>query len=203
MIFDAFGTLVQIGAWRSPYRQLQRLMASHGRPPRQDDVYTMLTTDVGLAGFAAAVGVDILGEAFAKIELDLYTELSTVQLFDDALPAIAALRQAGLKVGVCSNLAAPYAIPVRLLLPDLDSYSWSFEVGAVKPDPRIYEHALSTLGVDAGRTLFVGDTPEADVRGPERIGMRACLLDRQGEHGGSPALCTLGDLREIGALTNR
>jgi HAD superfamily hydrolase (TIGR01549 family) len=194
VIFDAFGTLVQIGAWRSPYRQLQRLMAQHGRPPRPDDVLAMLTTNVGLAGFAAAAGVQVLGEAFAKIELDLYTELSTIQLFDDALPAISALRQAGLKVGVCSNLATPYAIPVRLLLPDLDSYSWSFEVGAVKPDPRIYEHALSALGVEAGRTLFVGDTPEADVHGPQRVGMHAFLLDRGGEH---PAVLSIRTLSQL------
>jgi FMN phosphatase YigB (HAD superfamily) len=80
------------------------------------------------------------------------------------------------------------------LLPDLDSYSWSFEVGAVKPDPRIYEHALSTLGVDAARTLFVGDTPEADLHGPRRAGMRACLVDRNGGQGHEPAVRTLSQL---------
>jgi FMN phosphatase YigB (HAD superfamily) len=196
VVFDAFGTLVRIGERRRPYRQLQKLMAAHGRLPRPDDALSMLTTNVGLAGFVAAAGVQLPWAAFADIERDLYRELSTIELFDDALPAISALSLAGLKVGVCSNLAAPYAIPVRVLLPHLDSYSWSFEIGAVKPDPRIYQHALSALNVEANKTLFVGDTAEADVHGPKRIGLHACLLDRTGEHAASSPFRTLTDLRE-------
>jgi FMN phosphatase YigB (HAD superfamily) len=76
----------------------------------------------------------------AKLELDLYAELASIKLYDDASFTLKALKNAGYKIGICSNLAAPYAVPVKLLLPfKMDFYVWSFESGAVKPYPRIFE----------------------------------------------------------------
>ena len=43
-----------------------------------------------------------------------------------------------------------------------DEYVLSFEVGAAKPDPRIFEAALATLGVAASDALMVGDSVEND-----------------------------------------
>ena len=47
----------------------------------------------------------------------------------------------------------------------------SGEVGLSKPDPRIFEHALSGLGSRPGQTWFVGDHPEKDVLGAAAVGM--------------------------------
>jgi putative hydrolase of the HAD superfamily len=50
-------------------------------------------------------------------------------------------------------------------------------VGYAKPDPRIFEHALSVSGSDASSTLHVGDMYYADIVGAEAAGIRAVLLD--------------------------
>lgn len=90
------------------------------------------------------------------------------------------LRERGLKLALCSNLADPYAAPIlaQLGLP-LDCYAWSFQVGAIKPDPRIYAYVLRQLGCTAEEVLFVGDSVEADLAGPASIGMRVQLIQRQ------------------------
>lgn len=54
----------------------------------------------------------------------------------------------------------------------------SSEVGADKPDPWIFEHALSRAGIQPGEAMLVGDDPECDVAGARRAGWRAFHIDR-------------------------
>ena len=52
----------------------------------------------------------------------------------------------------------------------------SSEIGIRKPDPRIYEHALATLGgIDPARAIFVDDL-EANVFAAESLGFRGVLM---------------------------
>ena len=89
------------------------------------------------------------------------------------------LRDRGLKLALCSNLAEPYAAPILAQLgTPLDCYAWSFDVGAIKPDPRIYAYVLQQLGCAAEEVLFVGDSVEADLAGPTQVGMQALLLEQ-------------------------
>lgn len=56
----------------------------------------------------------------------------------------------------------------------------SSELGAAKPDPRFYAAVLAAAsehaGCGPGGVVFAGDTPEKDVAGPVRAGMRAVLI---------------------------
>jgi HAD superfamily hydrolase (TIGR01549 family) len=47
----------------------------------------------------------------------------------------------------------------------------SCEVGYMKPHPRIFEHALESMGLSAERTAMVGDNMRADVEGAGALGM--------------------------------
>ena len=52
----------------------------------------------------------------------------------------------------------------------------SSEIGIRKPDPRIFEHALETLGgIDPSRAIFVDDF-EANVEAAEALGFRGVLM---------------------------
>jgi HAD superfamily hydrolase (TIGR01509 family) len=52
----------------------------------------------------------------------------------------------------------------------------SNRVGAMKPDRRIFEHALAGLGTAPATTLHVGDSYERDVRGAHALGLRTAWL---------------------------
>jgi len=57
----------------------------------------------------------------------------------------------------------------------------SSEVGAVKPDPAIFAHALQELsGVPAAACLHVGDSAHEDCQGALDAGWQAVWLDRSG-----------------------
>lgn len=87
-----------------------------------------------------------------------------------------ALRARGLKVALVSNAFDPLWLLERDLeemglRERLDAFVFSSEVGRRKPDPLIFETALSRLGVSAHEALFVGDRLYEDVRGAGELGM--------------------------------
>jgi putative hydrolase of the HAD superfamily len=54
-----------------------------------------------------------------------------------------------------------------------DALTFSNELGLMKPHPAIFEHTLSRLDVDPGRTLHIGDTEHQDIAGAIGFGMFA------------------------------
>ena len=63
----------------------------------------------------------------------------------------------------------------------LDGVYISEKVGAAKPSPRLFEHALRDLGVnDRSRVLVVGDDLLADIRGGANAGFDTCWVNFDG-----------------------
>jgi len=67
-------------------------------------------------------------------------------------------------------------------------------VGAVKPDPAIFEAARERI--DADRHVMVGDDYEGDVEGAREAGFEAVHLDRGVDVATVPSLATLATLVE-------
>ncbi len=101
--------------------------------------------------------------------------------YPDAIRALKALRAAGYRTGVVSNFShrLPRILDDAGLAPHLDTVTYSFEVGAEKPHPRIYHSALARAGASPERVLMVGDSYEADYLGARQAGMHAVLLCRE------------------------
>ncbi len=98
------------------------------------------------------------------------------------------LRDAGLKLGIVSNTF----VPGRILDRHLDQEGlleffpvrvYSCDVRFRKPDRRIFKIALRRADLQARRTVFVGDSPRADVIGANRVGMISVLKDTPGLSG--------------------
>lgn len=179
--FDCFGTLFGIADERkSPYRQLFQLLRTHGRRPQASDARTVMTADVGLAGLPGRLGCDVPASALADIERDLWADVASVAALPEAADCLRELRGKGYRLALCSNLAKPYAIPVRATFPQLDAYVWSFAVGAVKPEPTIFATLVQALALPPEAILFVGDSPHNDVDGAQAYGLPAALIDHSG-----------------------
>lgn len=121
----------------------------------------------------------------ADIQRDLDADLSSIEAFDDGLLAVERLQAEGIKVGIASNLAAPYAEPVRRLYPSVDAHGFSFAVGAMKPHAFMYRATCELLGAGihdlSGRSVvMIGDSEQCDREGPRSVGIRGFLLNRQG-----------------------
>jgi putative hydrolase of the HAD superfamily len=109
------------------------------------------------------------------------------RLYDDSIPTLERVRNAGLQVGVISN----WEEWLERLMVDLnmrhhvDVAVISGVAGMEKPDPEIFQHALSAAGVTPEQAIHVGDNIRDDVEGAEAVGIRGILIDRTGARGAS------------------
>ena len=102
-----------------------------------------------------------------------------VALMPHAREVLKELRRRGLKLGIVTNgwtvkqLECLDGLGLRGLLDDVVV---SEAMGLRKPDPAIFQLALSRLKVGADEALYVGDSPLNDVAGPQSAGMKAALF---------------------------
>jgi HAD superfamily hydrolase (TIGR01509 family) len=98
-----------------------------------------------------------------------------IRLIEGVIPTLRALRARGLRLGVITDTVAVTAEKLAWLRAaglDLawDAFANSREVGARKPDARIYLTALEQAGVHADEAVFVGHSAR-ELIGAKAVGM--------------------------------
>ena len=108
-------------------------------------------------------------------------------LYPDVLPAVATLAER-YRLGVVANQQASVRAALERdgLAPYFAVWAVSGDLGYEKPDPRIFEHALSVAGAEPSRSAMAGDRLDYDVLPAQRAGMRAVWVLR-GEAPSTPS----------------
>lgn len=100
-------------------------------------------------------------------------------LYPDALPAVAALRDAGYRIAVIANQPANRSAELRALGFDVDVMAMSDEFGVHKPAPGFFAEALRLMGdPDSAAVAYVGDRLDNDVLPSAAAGMHPVWLKR-------------------------
>lgn len=92
---------------------------------------------------------------------------------DEVVQMLQRLKRFPIRVGLLSN-AAPEQVTAWhdcVLAPFFDVVVFSFEVGLVKPDERIYQLACQQLGVAPAQTIYVGDGGDSELTGAAEAGL--------------------------------
>jgi putative hydrolase of the HAD superfamily len=126
----------------------------------------------------AATGVP---PAHALIDDLIRADVTSWLEFDSRIVAwTQALDQAGIGRAILSNMPADVLAGLRrehgAWLRGFTAAVFSCEVGTIKPEPAIFEHALQLLGVPAGRVLFIDDV-EPNVAAAKRLGLHAIRFE--------------------------
>lgn len=118
-----------------------------------------------------------------------------------ATACVAAVRACGARVGLVSNIWAPYEAGFRRacpgIVPLVESWHLSYRAGVAKPDPALFQAALRALEVAPADAVMVGDSLDKDVRPALDLGMRAIWIPASG------ADLAGGDEAPAGALIAR
>ena len=198
VLLDAFGTLLEL---EPPAPRLHRLLADAGYEHPLERVAAAITAEIRhyrrhhdrgrdapslaelRAECAGVLARALDGRAPPGPDLvPMLLDSLRFRLAPDAVPALDALARAGVALAVVSN----WDCSLGEVLEDLGVahrfavVSVSALVGARKPDPVIFHHALTRLGVAPARALHCGDRPEFDCLGARNAGLRAVLVDRAG-----------------------
>ncbi|OGG45911.1 MAG: hypothetical protein A3F84_14600 [Candidatus Handelsmanbacteria bacterium RIFCSPLOWO2_12_FULL_64_10] len=99
-----------------------------------------------------------------------------MKFFDDTLPTLNAL-QGRYVLGLLSN---GNSYPERCGLGGMFQFVvFAQDYGIEKPDPRLFEIAVSQSGCGKDEFLHVGDSLQSDVVGARRAGVRSVWLNRE------------------------
>lgn len=127
------------------------------------------------------------------------------EAFADARPALDELRRThaiALVTNGASCLQREKLAGSGLSEDDFDVVVISGDLGVGKPEPAIFTHTLSQLGVTADRAVMIGDSMERDIDGAAALGIRGIWLNRDGagpSANGHAQISTLADVS--GAIT--
>ncbi|MGW0545887.1 HAD family hydrolase [Streptomyces altiplanensis] len=100
-------------------------------------------------------------------------------LYPDVRPALAALRDAGLWLGIAGNQTVRAGGILReLFTGDVDLIGTSDDWGASKPDPLFFERVAEVVPFEPGEILYVGDRIDNDLRPAVAAGMPTALVHR-------------------------
>jgi putative hydrolase of the HAD superfamily len=106
-----------------------------------------------------------------------------VRPFDGALEVLQSLRQRGHRMGLLTNGSAAFQRRKLMrfeLEPLFDLILIEGELGYGKPDPRVFQAALSHFAMSPDACWMIGDNLEADVAGARELGIKAIWHDALG-----------------------
>ena len=99
-------------------------------------------------------------------------------LYPDARPAMAALRESGVWVGVAGNQTSRAGDILRKLDLPADMIATSDDWNAAKPDPAFFSAVIDAAPCDAGQIIYVGDRLDNDLKPAKAAGMRTAFIRR-------------------------
>ncbi|WP_456326091.1 TIGR02253 family HAD-type hydrolase [Palaeococcus sp. (in: euryarchaeotes)] len=106
-----------------------------------------------------------------------------LEVFPDSKPALEWLKDNGYILGVITS--GPEYQRLKLRLTKLDKYFdvviTREDVNAIKPEPKIFFHALEEAGVEPRDAVMVGDSLQQDVFGAKNVGMTGIWINRRSE----------------------
>lgn len=175
VLFDLYDTLIHLRCNRNPYMHLCRKVKSGNR--LRESMIVEASTLVDICTYLDVKPPDDI----VKLQIELEADIQSAVTFPNAVSTLKALKEKDIRIAVVSNVATPCKLPFyRLGLDKLcDTIIFSCELGIAKPDPGIYEAALSSLGIDGRDTIMVGDSLRSDVVGPSACGIKGILIDRR------------------------
>ena len=162
---------------------------------RSHDLTFVRRTVLSRMGVAAGYGDGFVDDAFAIFD----KERNTLELFPETRPALESLASRYTLIAVTNGNARLDRIGIDYLF---DGFVSARSAGAAKPARRIFDAAVSAGGAAAHETLHVGDHFDRDVRGALGAGLRAALLERNGDtdrerSGSHEGVPVLEDLRQV------
>lgn len=175
-------------------RAAVRAMIGLGLPVTFDDAYQILTEVVQEYGSNYNNHFDQMlkrlgyySKMYVSAGVIAYhdTKFSSIRPFPDVIPTFIELKKLEIKICVLTDGDAlkQYEKILRLRIQDfLDDTIITEEVGIRKPNPKLFELALTHFNVQPNECLYIGDNYERDIVPCIELGIRTVLMHRGGKY---------------------
>lgn len=188
ILFDFWGTLVENGVFPSPVRQVKYMLNLNSLPfplyiiqferafmtKDYDDLYKAF--DIVCKEFKIDAGQGLLDKLVGMWNKNKLL----AKPFPDTIPALKKLKK-DYKIILISNTDC-FSVEAVMEKYDMkklfDAMIFSYKVGMLKSNPKMFETALKKVKVKKEDAIMVGDSIESDVAGAENAGIKPILIDR-------------------------
>ncbi len=203
VIFDLFGTLIDMSSWIEN-NNILRQMAAVLLVPSDDFVTSWHATfnermtgifesyQTCIRHICQQLGVDVQNnqiELAANIRLDM-TKQEVMSLRDGAKEVLLHLKTIGCKTGLISDCSKETTTIFKdsSLYSLIDVAAFSCSVGVRKPDPRIYRIAVEGLSVNPEDCIYIADGMGQELTMASELGMYAIQISvpSREDHGYDP-----------------
>jgi HAD superfamily hydrolase (TIGR01549 family) len=123
-------------------------------------------------------GFDLAAERDRRAEAGQPESFAEENLYPDARPCLAALREQGLMVGLAGNQTSRAEGILRSLDLPVDVIGTSDGWGVEKPGVAFFQRLVEEAGYPAEQILYVGDRLDNDVKPAQRQGIATAFLRR-------------------------
>jgi len=213
-VFDAYGTLFDVhsavGKYRDSLGDAADAVSLTWRTKQLE--YSWLRSLMGrhvdfwqITGDGLDYAFDMHGIDNAGLRDQLMNAYLKLEPYPEVVETLSQLKAGGMRLGVLSNGSRDMldaAVNNAGLGKLLDANLSVDDVGIFKPDPRVYQFAVDTLGVDAPAISFQSSNAW-DVAGAASFGFRVAWINRFGQkrerlsHGPDAELSTLSELPAV------
>jgi FMN phosphatase YigB (HAD superfamily) len=107
-----------------------------------------------------------------------HSDITTVDLYPDALECLHAARTAGFTIGIAGNQPRGVVATLDALGFSADFIASSADWGVAKPAPRFFEKVISAAQLSAHEIMYIGDRLDNDVFPAHDAGLRTALVRR-------------------------
>ncbi|MDP9235942.1 MAG: HAD family hydrolase [Chloroflexota bacterium] len=148
------------------------------------------------------LGLDTVDDVAHRLA-DFYRSLraDAISPYAGAIETLETLRARGIKMALITNgnaQAQRQAVERFDLARHFDCIIIEGEFGCGKPDERVFRHALDTVSCEPASVWMVGDSLEADIATPRRLGMHTVWVDAAGT--GIPATAPVQPHRVVASI---
>ena len=182
--------------------QLNRFIRSLNRNPVDADM--MLGREIIRLSFGQML--DSLNLTFHKEDLEWFRQQYWekhrlhITLYPEAKDVLRSMWETGLHVGLISDIDHDFMLDqlTRLgIIEFFDSLTSSEEAGVWKPNPRIFELALSKAECTGSEAIHIGDNFERDIQGGKNMGMATVWFPNDSDASSDVPDYTIQNLNEI------
>jgi len=206
-LLDALGTTVRL---EPPWERIDPALVDGIPPERVRRAFAAEMTYYGAHAHEAADPArlaalrercaELLAEGLGRpVTVAALMDSIVFAAYEDAAPAMDALRGAGVRIVCVSNWDCELAdVLARVGLAErFDGVVASALAGVSKPDPAIFERALALAGCTPDEAIHFGDSA-ADVEGANAAGIDVIRVVRDGSGVGIPSLAEVPAIVDAG-----
>ncbi len=123
-------------------------------------------------------GFDVATERLLREDAGLGERIEEADLYPDVRPALTALRERGVWIGIAGNQTARAATLLRELGLPADDLATSGEWGVAKPSGDFFARVADMVPDGPAKTVYVGDHRDNDVVPAKAAGFKTALIRR-------------------------